>query len=445
MNNKGECTPQSIAVADEVAIEALLREFTEDQLRRWLSELDLAQTIRLHPRRYYPIYLNLLSVFRNRLPLQQIKKISLECCKASIWSHRAIHYYFEQIPRWPSSDIHRMMKIGFDRHQIETVNSLLGLGKGLIIACSRMGLYSFIPADLALHGYKISVPILERKYRTFSKELDNLRSLDWPDEGASSRGKGSTRARNISLYEVLNIEAPGALFNMAQALRRGELVLMYIDGNGGLDGPWGDKSRRIVDFLGFKLTVKDGTARLACLTRTPILPLIAVSENGLGKAILGQPIIPGPKADASQEEQFIGHTTQQLYSFIERCALAYPEQWESSASLHRWRRQGVEAPEPAESNLEEVTLEIKKLLEQGRTLRINEQDGVIALPEKETEIWLDVKTLRSVKSPDWARDVFRALSSRSGLDLSWVKKNGAASEPWPLLARLKLRQLIAIS
>src|SRR5215813_512214 len=124
-SNGGECTPQSIDVADEVAIEALLREFTEDQLRRWLSQLDLAQTIRLHPRRYFPIYLNLLSVFHDRMPLQQIKEIALECCKGSIWNHRAIFYYFEQIPRWPSNEVHRMMKVGFDRHQLETIDSLL--------------------------------------------------------------------------------------------------------------------------------------------------------------------------------------------------------------------------------------------------------------------------------------------------------------------------------
>jgi hypothetical protein len=233
---------------------------------------------------------------------------------------------------------------------------------------------------------------------------------------------------------------------MAKALKRREVVMIMIDGNSGLDGPWGEKSRRTVDFMGFKLTVKDGAARLAYLAGTPLLPLIAVRDNDRGKAILGEPIIPAAKGDSSQEEEFVSAATQSLYSFIEHCALAYPEQWEACASLHRGRREGgavVESEDPA--TLESSTLEMRVLLEQGRTFRINEQNGIIAMPEKDTEIWLDVKTLRSFKSPEWARDIFRALSSRTGLDLSWLKTNGAASEPWPLLARLKQRDLIAIS
>src|SRR5262245_57111547 len=122
MDIQGEYTPESIVEPDEVRIEALLREFREVDLQRWLAGLDLAQTVRLHPRRFYPIYLNLLSVFHHQLPVERIREIAVECCKGSIWNHRAIHYYLEQIPRWCPDEVERSMQVSFDESQIECID-----------------------------------------------------------------------------------------------------------------------------------------------------------------------------------------------------------------------------------------------------------------------------------------------------------------------------------
>ena len=440
MSSMIELTPNSIDVVDEVEIEAMLRAFSEAEMDRWLSNLDLDQTIRLHRSRYHPIYLNLLSVFYERLPIERIREISAECTRASIWSHRSVHYYMAKIPYWSQDELAQSIRIRLDESQIETIESLLGLGKGLILSSFRIGLYSFVPTDLALSGYKVWTPLQEGKYRAMQTDLKRLRALTWP--------AGTEKAQNIKLLNVLNAEDSGAVFRLARALKRGEIVLMYPDGNSGLDGPWGDKSRTEVDFLGFRLSVKDGAARLAGFGGTPILPLIAVTDSGRAKVVLGPPLVPVVKGTQSSDD-YATRTMQELYSFLESFALEFPEQWEACASLHRWRRQSPGAADLVEpTTLHSETAEIRALLEQGKRLRINEQNGIVELAAKESEIWIDVKTLRSVKSPQWASDIFRALSSRDGIDLSWLNKYKALADPdaiWSLLARLRMRDLIGVA
>jgi hypothetical protein len=223
---------------------------------------------------------------------------------------------------------------------------------------------------------------------------------------------------------------------------------MCIEGNTGSDGPWGNTSKRRINFLDLTIQAKNGAARLAAALRAPILPLIAVKDGDTsGELFFSEPIIPPAGLKRSAVEEFVKTTMQSLYTLFESYVRLHPEQWEGWSALHRWReRDDVAADETASGNTDPQ--EISRLLREARRFRINPR-RVAQLPTKDGVMWVDLRTLKGFQNPKWAEpeNLLAALSKPEGLDLTWIDHTSRDPE-WKekicvLLAYLRESDLVS--
>jgi len=379
---------------------------------------------------------NLLSVLGKELGPEKVWEIAVECTRSSIWSNHAVERY---LSRFPSTD-HRF-EFRMQTWDTARIRELLAPGNGLIICTFRLGLYQFIPQELAALGFPVIAPLIGPKYRSFTIALDRLRrALDAGEDIPSGEAE---LLRAASSWTPLLLDDTRTTLRVAQALRRGEIVMLFLDGNNGTDGPWGDSGRIEVPFFGESISVKTGVARLACFGGSPILPIIALKNNLNSGALIYEPVlIPPVKSQPEERERFAEETMRRLFALLEKYARRYPEDWDGASALHRWRRTALPAPQFTEADVARRAREMEASLRKGAELRIANRAQVAVLQDGAGEVWVDVASMRSYRSPEWANDLMSDLSRGSGV--GWQRLQGkSCDETLALLAQLDLRGLIA--
>jgi hypothetical protein len=423
------------------------------QFREWLDELTDEVILRSHQQHYNPTYLNLLSVFAEELTNEEVHSRAISCIKAKLLSECEYYLYLSQLfdgvksgPRksQPTTDQNLLRLKDWD---LELIRSLLSRGRGLIICSFRIGGIRYVPIDLALQGFPVSQIANQPIREIMQPVFDSLGPCAW--ETPPVPGESNPQAENIRLLKTLYVEDPRCTVEFVDALKRNEMVVFCIEGNSGADGPWGDTSKSRVDFLGLRIAVKNGAARLASALRAPILPVIVPRDGaGTGRLVFGDPIIPPAGLKNSEHEKFAQTSMQSLYALMESYVRLYPEQWEGWSALHRWRLRSddVDASKRALTDADSQT--IARLLRDGKSFGMDRR-RVAQLPTKSGVMWVDLKTLKGFQNPKWAgqENVLATLSSPRGLDLDWI--NRKQSDPdWEekiylLLAYLQQSDLIA--
>lgn len=421
------------------------------QFREWLDQLTDEVILNSHQRLYNPSYLNLLSVFREKLTNEEVHSLTIRCIKAKLLSECEYYFHLSQVfervksgPRKPQSAAdHNLLRLkGWD---LELIRSLLSRGRGLIICSFRLGAIRYVPVDLALLGFPISQILNQRFYEGLQPVFDSLGSAPWEKPPIPG---DSPQAENIRLLKILYVEDPLCTVGFVDALKRNETVMFCIEGNSGVDGPWGQTAKSTIDFMGHTIAVKNGTARLAAALKTPILPVIVPRDgDASGQIVFGEPIIPPPGLKHSEHEKFAQTSMQSLYALMESAVHREPEQWEGWSALHRWRLcDDVDASKRELSDADSQT--IARLLRDGKKFSVNPR-RVAQLPTKDGVMWVDLKTLKGFQNPKWAgrENVLATLSSPPGLDLAWINRSN--NDPaWEekiclLLAYLQQSDLIA--
>jgi len=422
------------------------------QFREWLDQLTDEVILRSLQRHYNPTYMNLLSVFSEELTNEEVHSLAIKCIKTKLWNEIEYSFYLSQLlelaksgwrgPQFATDESLLRLK-GWD---LGLIRSLLSRGKGLIICSFRLGAIRDLPTDIALLGFPISQIVNRRFYEWMQPAFDSLGPCNW--ETPPVPGESTPQAENIRLLKNLYVEDPHCTVEFVDALKRNEMVMFCIEGNNGVDGPWGHTSKSTIDFLGLRIAVKNGAARLAAALRAPILPVIVPRDGASGQIIFSEPIIPPSELKHSESEKFAQTTMQSLYALMESYVRLYLEQWEGLSALHRWRllSDDVHASKQELSDADSQT--IGRLLRDGKSFSVNRR-RVAQLPTKDGVMWVDLKTLKGFQNPKWAgqENVLATLSSPSGLDLAWI--NRKQSDPaWEekiclLLAYLQQSDLIA--
>lgn len=452
------------AVADDrrlLYFRTALKDFEKDittkaeifaQFREWLDQLTDEVVLRSHQRLYNPTYLNLLSVFGEELTNEEVHSLTIRCIKRKLLSECEYYLHLSRLfeavksgPSKPQSATHQnLLRLkGWD---LELIRSLLSRGRGLIICSFRIGAIRFVPIDLALQGFPTSQMLNRLFYDGLQPVFDSLGPAPW--EKPPIPGESTPQADNIRLLKILYVEDPRCTVGFVDALKRNEIVMFCIEGNSGVDGPWGETAKSTIDFMGHTLAVKNGTARLSAALKTPILPVIVPRDgDASGQIVFGEPIIPPAGLKHSEHEQFARTTMQSLYALMETAVRPEPEQWEGWSALHRWRLcNDVDASRRELSDADSQM--IARLLRDGRKFSVNPR-RVAQLPTKDGVMWVDLKTLKGFQNPQWAgaENVLATLSSPPGLDLAWISRSN--SDPgWEekiclLLAYLQRSDLIA--
>jgi lauroyl/myristoyl acyltransferase len=162
-------------------------------------------------------------------------------------------------------------------------------------------------------------------------------------------------------FEVLNAEDPLNGLAIADAVRNGSSLLLYMDGNTGAGGANRQDSKLCqVDFLGKQIFARKGVAHLSRTFNAPIIPAVCYFEKR-GEELnyvleFCNPIFPDRSIP---KKQFVKDTTQKLYSILEEYVLRYPDQWEGWLYFHQFIDKSKAENKEAEVSINDESLPLR--------------------------------------------------------------------------------------
>ena len=172
----------------------------------------------------------------------------------------------------------------------------------------------------------------------FKLLFDQVHFEKWAERYLSMYREYTQKNGLKHLFEVLNVEEEQGGLNIADAMRSGSSLLLYIDGNTGSGGVNRQDSKLCnVDFFGKKIFARKGAAHFSRLFNAPIIPVTSYFEKQ-GEEMnyfleFSDPVFPDRSVP---KKQLIEDVTQQLYSILEKYVLIYPDQWEGWLYFHNF-------------------------------------------------------------------------------------------------------------
>ncbi len=376
----------------------------------------------LQPGEYSHFYLNFLAVFGQRKPLNEVAAIS----------HAAVQHRDQEMARFDRhrQDLHAFYSsqhahaldrasrnpepvlAGWAAEKLESIKRAHG---GLLIALFHYGKHRQVLADLAVMGVPFIAPVAKRAYF----ECERIAAVSTPSFDEAMR--------------LVEVESPRVGRSLLQGLRGGRVGLIYVDGNMGPDGHHVEEGGVEIGFLGRKIRVKEGIARLSHGLRLPVLPLLVHAD----RVVHGPLVLPSTErnADEAQTEHSRQRMMQALYDQLAKSLLAAPAPWEFAFCLHRWivDRTVATAASASDPQLPDA---------------VSVPQNEVALYERDGEqFWVHVGRQSAFRLPGWAQGLYQFLSSQARTTAEtehWLQ--AAANEPGlarTLLLGLRQRGLIA--
>jgi hypothetical protein len=413
-------------MTDMVLTERKIGAMPEEEIRDWLSGLSDERLRDILPNRYFPVYLNLLSIFCRELSGEEIRQIAAQCTRTAIWSNRVLDRWIDALPEAVLVGNRPVKRLKGLSHSV--MESLVREHGGLIVCSFRLGHYGLLPLEIALGGFPVYWPIkdaifpaLESAFLGLCSRLKRLSSLEKDINGV--------HLQNAALMHILPVGGRDTSLQLARALRSGHIVMMQADGNSGVRRPGGGTSRRIIDFMGLRISVKTGTAQLAWNTGAPILPAVALMDGmDSGEVVFGEPIFPPTTRRDEYRDGFVQRSMQEVYDFLGGLARRYPDQWPGVGAVHSWRRdRQCRETRKAPGTLEETRFKLERDLRSGRRFVVNEGDGVTSFLSESGWIFVDMQSLQTFNGPRWADAVLHRLHEQ-GITSSFIENEIGRSE-----------------
>lgn len=139
---------------------------------------------------------------------------------------------------------------------------------------------------------------------------------------------------NNCRLDMVNVEEQGAIFDLIRKLKRGVIVLAYIDGNKGVGGQTKDNENMVsIDFLNGRVKVRKGIAYLSYLTKVPVqVALNHFDENGSWLKIYENHAVP----HTLDKEEFAKEVMKYVFGCFEDYLGNYWMQWANWPYVHNW-------------------------------------------------------------------------------------------------------------
>lgn len=333
-------------------------------------------------------YFNLFSIFAGSMQTSKIKKLADTCTRLKLssgWMHCKYLLDLSRSGKTPSAYLNDW--------NFDLIETLLAQQRGLIICTSHLGAFRHIPADLMLFGLKVSLG-LDAESASQRKNLHNI-VMSHAASGAdfqsgavgSAHGNGELNF-GAGRIRILDVEKDKlASIELVQALRQNEIVVLFCDGNTGLDGPRGGSNRESVAFFGRPCSIKTGVFRLSAVSEAPVMHTLALYEQGAStKARVALQDVFAPEQHGRGRENFTVNGIATVYRQLETYIRQYPNQWESGCLLHRWRV----IPDSDHPQVDERN--VRQIGKHTEAVRINDK-RVIPIRTENSLMLLDVETL----------------------------------------------------
>ena len=379
----------------------------------------------LNPGEYIHYYTNLLALFRQQRPVDEIVRLA----HAAVAGREARIDGFSQHLRGLERDFLAQREATGARASVEpaprlgewdpdALREISGTHGGLLIALFHYGEHREVLADLAVLELPFISPVAKHAYF----ECNELAKVAPPGFEHAMR--------------LIEVESPRVGRLLVQGLRERRMGVIYVDGNMGPDGHLVEEGAVGIDFLGCRIRVKAGIARLATSFGLPVLPLLVeMPEHGTPRVRAGA-LIEVSRARSGEDSEAV-HVSimQRLYDALARSVSNAPEHWEFAFCFHRWLDappDGTRADLPADATAgERVGLRREDVAFYDRA------DGVY---------WIHVGRQKAYRVPGWARGLYAQVehSARSRVEVQAALTSAGApfDEAQALLEGLLERGLL---
>lgn len=190
-----------------------------------------------------------------------------------------------------------------------------------IIVTFHTGSYRLLNHFLLLHKIPFTLVLASQVLREQGEAFCNL-SADYnfsthPDKN----------------FNCIDAEQPAAALQMLRALKKGQSLLVYIDGNTGTQSPSAKDNLLALNFLKGKLLVRKGIGAISHTAKVPIHCMATWIETNGNTALyhLGS-IVPDIYESRAL---YVKRSLTFLYDHLARIVQRYPGQWEGWLYLHK--------------------------------------------------------------------------------------------------------------
>ncbi len=328
---------------------------------------------------YY--YINLLKLFRDTKPIAEIDRLASE---AMLLRRQRIYEFGQHLTHIESffraSLGERPLEPRLTSWNLDQLQSLREMYGSLLLAVFHFGEHRHVLSDLAALGIPFVAPIAKHAYFDATAIFRN----------------GPPASKNAAM--MLEVERRDVGRRLLGGLKAGRVGVIYVDGNMGPDGHMVEESAVEVDFLGLKIRVKSGIARLASSLSLPVVPMLA-QRSGKGGALLPV-IVPRSSAKGAAREHEIVRIMQECYTTLGKAVSASPQDWEFAFCLHRWisvdpSSQQSDRPALAQTSSAKARIDPK---------------NVVYYPRSDGIYWLHVEKQRAYKLPSWCGSIYHLLT-----------------------------------
>jgi lauroyl/myristoyl acyltransferase len=210
-------------------------------------------------------------------------------------------------------------------NKIDYSSLKLPYNKGFFLVSFHYGSYHLISSMLIKLNYKTVVCVNETVFQNKQTIEDSLNTFK----------KFKNEVSSESDLVFLSVQDEAFVFNVKEYLEKNYAVLVFIDGNSGLDGimNFDSKKKTDVDFFNQTIKVKYGIPSLAYSFNVPIIPVFSIRKRN-SYLIKSCNIIDVDKS--LNKEAFSIYAIKKIYSELESQLKVNPFQWEGWLYVHRW-------------------------------------------------------------------------------------------------------------
>lgn len=199
----------------------------------------------------------------------------------------------------------------------------------------------FILCSFHYSAYQIISPLLIKKNRKYFIVVNNSDSnnQDTIEKNIAGFKSAKKRYNNTVQENIIHLytNEKDFVFRAKDLLSEGYIMLVFIDGNSGLDGIMKSSSKNLekISFLQREMFVRKGIPSLSYSFKVPIIPMFSIrdKENQSVNIFISESIFP----DLSiSREQYSNKTIKKLYSLLEQYVQKRPFDWEGWLYIYKW-------------------------------------------------------------------------------------------------------------
>ena len=235
--------------------------------------------------------------------------------------------------------------------KVECTNLKLPINEGFFLVSFHYGSYHLISTLLLSMNYKVVVCVNETVFQ-------NKTTIDSSIDGFK---KFKSNTDTNSDLKFLSVQEDSFVFNVKEYLEKNYAVLVFIDGNSGLDGimNFDNKKKTDIDFFNQTIKVKYGIPSLAYSFNVPIIPVFSIRKWN-SYLIKSCNIIDVDKS--LSKEAFSIYAIKKIYSELESQLKINPFQWEGWLYVHRFLDL---------TNLKDISMWEKRVVKKVNNLKFN--------------------------------------------------------------------------